>query len=216
MADPWAVLGLGPSSSLDQARAARRRLAKELHPDLHSGRPAAERAELARRMTQVNLAVAELEAAVPVERRGSDPGGAGGAGRAPGAGQAGTGGPVSPAPGPRTRPRGPEGDRPRPAATAVDSDSFALDALPVEAFEAVFLAGYALGEVLVADEPYALELYLPGPAPCFCQLSLVPEAGGSMVSLDLAPAEGVDPPDVPAVRDLLVSELNDLAGSPRP
>ena len=69
--------------------------------------------------------------------------------------------------------------------------------------------------LMVADEPYRLSLYLPGPPPCFCQLSLMPEAGGSIVTLDLTPAEDAELPDPPAVRDLLVSELNRLAGSAR-
>jgi hypothetical protein len=174
--DPWAVLGLGPGSSLAEARAARRRLAKQLHPDLHTTRPPVERAELARRMTQVNLAIAELEAG------GTD---------APG------------------QPADPGS---HPAAVALDADSFTVGARPVDAFEAVFLAGYDLGEILVDDEPYALGLYLPDPTPCFCHLLLVPEAGGSIVTLDLTPAEGAGPPDVAAVRDLLVSELNRLTG----
>jgi hypothetical protein len=178
MPDPWAVLGLGPGSSLEEARAARRRLAKQLHPDLHAARPAAERAELTRRMAQVNLAIAELEAVAPVPTEAVA--------------------------------------QPAPAAAALSADSFAVEALPVEAFETLFLAGYNLGEVLVADEPCTLELYLPGPPPCFCLLSLAPEAGGSIVTLDLTAAEDAESPDTESVRDALVSELNRLAGSARP
>src|SRR5438132_8521831 len=63
VADPWAILGLRPGASLVEARAARRRLAKQLHPDLHGGVTPAERIELARRMVLVNQALAEVEAA---------------------------------------------------------------------------------------------------------------------------------------------------------
>ena len=39
MTDPFAVLGVAPTATLAEVRAARRRLAKELHPDL-GGDPA--------------------------------------------------------------------------------------------------------------------------------------------------------------------------------
>jgi hypothetical protein len=90
---------------------------------------------------------------------------------------------------------------------APEGDSFSVDALPVEAFEALFLVAYGLGEILVADEPYTLEFYLPDPLACFCALSLVPEAGGSIVTIDLGGAEGAEVPAVSEVRDLLVAEL---------
>ena len=156
--DPWAVLGLAPGASVAEARAARRRLAKQLHPDLASGDSGAG-------MVLVNRAVAEVET-----RAGQTPG---------------------------------QGER--------DEDSFSVAALPVEAFEALFVVGYGLGEVLVADEPYALELYLPEPLACFCALSLAPEAGGSIVTIDLTGADGSEPPPVGAVRDALVAELATVA-----
>jgi hypothetical protein len=96
----------------------------------------------------------------------------------------------------------------------LDDESFTVAALPVEAFEALFLVAYGLGDILVADEPYVLEVYLPEPAPCFCRLELVPEAGGSIVTLDITAAEGAAPPPVAAVRDTFIAELNRLAGVP--
>ncbi len=91
---------------------------------------------------------------------------------------------------------------------APEGDSFSVDALPVEAFEALFLVAYGLGEILVADEPYTLEFYLPEPLACFCVLSLVPEAGGSIVTIDVSGAEGSEAPPVSEVRDLLAAELD--------
>lgn len=61
MEDPRAVLGVGPDATGAQLRRARRRLAKELHPDLHDDRT---RAEAERRMAQVNRAFDELHAAL--------------------------------------------------------------------------------------------------------------------------------------------------------
>jgi hypothetical protein len=179
MPDPWSVLGLSPDATIEQARAARRLLAKQLHPDLHAGLSAGERTALTRRMTEVNRALAQVEATSSVEH-----------------------------PTPEQRP-----DPLHPPADPMDRDTFTVAALPVEAFEALFLAAYGLGDILVADEPYALELYLVEPAPCFCQLTIVPEAGGSMVLVDVAaPAEdGTPPPPVELVRDLLVAELNELS-----
>jgi hypothetical protein len=173
--DPWAVLGLTPGASLQDARSARRRLAKRLHPDLHESADPAEAAVQARHMALVNQALAEVERL---------------------AAAAGT-----------TAPR----ESRHPPAVEVDGDSFSVGALPVEAFEALFLVAYGLGEILVAEEPYTLELYLLEPAPCFCQLMLVPEAGGSLVTVDVTPAEGSQAPPAEAVRDRLVAELNGLA-----
>src|ERR1700736_1427836 len=45
----------------------------------------------------------------------------------------------------------------RHGSPTTNDDTFSIAALPVEAFEALFLVAYGLGEILVADEPYALE-----------------------------------------------------------
>jgi hypothetical protein len=175
--DPWAVLGLPPGSSIADARAARRRLAKELHPDLHTGVSPAEIASLSSRMTLVNRAVADIEGRATNE----------------------------PAPFPPPPSAGP--------AVGADAaaDSFSLDWLPAEAFEVLFLAAYGLGDILVADEPYLLELYLVEPSPCFCRLTLAPEAGGSIVTVDITPAaDSRNAPEPAAVIRVLIAELNAL------
>jgi hypothetical protein len=162
--DPWVVLGLDPGSSIADARAARRRLAKELHPDLHGGGRDAE-------MSLVNQALAQIEATW-------EP---------------------------------PAAVAPSPGADVDNDESFSIECLPAEAFEALFLAAYGLGDILVADEPYLLELYLWEPAPCFCRLSLVPEAGGSLVTVDISPAaDGLKVPEQGAVIDVLIAELKAL------
>jgi hypothetical protein len=190
--DPWAILGLVPGSSLAEARTARRRLAKALHPDLHAGRPVAESAALAARMTEVNQALTAIELDGP-RATAAQP-----APAEPAAER-------DPAPAPQPDPA------PHAGSTTPLEDTFSIDWLPAEAFEALFLAAYGLGDILVADEPYLLELYLLEPAPCFCRVTLVPEAGGSIVTVDVSPArEGGLAPETAAVVDVLIAELNAL------
>lgn len=172
MDNPRAVLGVGPDATDAQLRRARRRLAKQLHPDLHAD---GTRADAQRRMAQVNRAFDELHAA-----RVAAP---------------------SPAP-----PAPPGGAGERPGATAA-ADAFAIEALPVDAFEATLLAAVELGDVVRAEEPYLLAVLLDDPAPCQCLLELVPDSGGTTVTIELAPRHFGTPPTVEAVRDALVVEI---------
>ena len=91
-----------------------------------------------------------------------------------------------------------------------DAPSFTIDALPVEAFEALLIVTSWMGEVLVDDPPYVLEVYLVEPGPCWCRLDLVPDAGGSTVTLTVASVGDEPAPDVEAVRDTWVTNLNRL------
>jgi hypothetical protein len=67
-----------------------------------------------------------------------------------------------------------------------------------------------MGEVLVDDPPYLLDVHLYEPSECWCRLTLVPDAGSSTVSLVVAPAGTGPAPDVEVVRDLWVAQLNSL------
>ncbi len=67
-----------------------------------------------------------------------------------------------------------------------------------------------MGEVLVDDPPYVLEVHLIEPAPCWCRFDLVPDAGGSTVTLTVASIDGTPAPDVELVRDTWVANLNRL------
>lgn len=150
MSDPHEVLGVPPGAPVTELRAARRRLARELHPDRTGGD--------SHRMQAVNEAFDQLMA-LP-----SDP-------------------PAPPS----------------------DVTAFSLDRLPVEAYELVVLAAAQLGDVWLVDEPYHLELLLAEPPGAGCTLELVPDAGGSTVTVD------VDPPSLNGnVRDRLISELHRL------
>ena len=166
MDDPRAVLGVGPDATAAQLRRARRRLAKELHPDLHDERT---RTEAERRMALVNRAYDLL--------------------RNPTAATAA----ASPAPVPPV-------------------DAFAIEALPVDAFEATLLAAVDLGDVVRAEEPYLLAVLLDDPAPCQCLLELAPDAGATTVTIEVAPRHDGTCPDVAAVRDAFVAAIGRQMG----
>ena len=92
------------------------------------------------------------------------------------------------------------------------ADAFTVDVLPVDAFEAVLLAAVELGDVVQLDEPYLLGVLLDYPGPCHCLLELAPEAGGSIVTVDVAPRSFGRCPSGPEVRDAFVDEVRRQAG----
>ena len=117
-------------------------------------------------------------------------------------------GPGSP-PAASVAPSQPSGGRRYPGVQH-DAPSFTIDTLPAEAFEALLIVTSWMGELLVDDPPYVLEVHLTDPSPCWCRLDLVPDAGSSTVSLTVASIDGTPAPDVEAVRDLWVANLNRL------
>jgi hypothetical protein len=202
--DPFAVFGLDRSADLTALRAARRRLAFELHPD-RGGDPA--------RMQEVNAAfdacVAHLTGRrplPPVDGITSEPG-----------------------PSTTTAQRPSSGPRREHASDSTrrarrwrdlerDAPSFTVDALPAETFEALLVVASWIGEVLDDDPPYVLECHLHDPGPCWCRLDVVPDAGGSTVSLTVARPDHVargEQVTAEEVRDVWVEQLNRL-GRPLP
>ncbi|HUS41085.1 MAG TPA: hypothetical protein VMY16_00330 [Ilumatobacteraceae bacterium] len=91
---------------------------------------------------------------------------------------------------------------------ARDVPSFTVEALPVETFEAMLVVASWLGEVLDDEPPYRLDAYLHEPFDCWCRLDVVPDAGASTVSITIGGVDGAPTPDVVAVRDAWVSNLN--------
>ena len=197
-----AVLGLGVDADADDVRAAHRRLAKAHHPDVGGGA-----ASMGRINDAVALAMASIaersEAAPPASLpdetgRRSTPGSSRGPGRAP------------------------------PGATqwVRDAPSFVVEALPVEAFEALVLVAAAHGEVVDDDPPYRLDAQVrvlrrdnatqePIEVDVWCRLELMPDAGSSTVSLVVGVSETGQSPDaaghfVEAMRDWWIGALNEL------
>lgn len=101
----------------------------------------------------------------------------------------------------------PDGGRDRRARR--DHPSFTIEALPAEAFEALLIAGAVLGQVGDDDPPYRLDVLLDEPPDVWCRLELVPDGGGSTVSLTVSSPGG--DVGVAEVRDRVVAELNELA-----
>ena len=194
--DPFVVLGVAPTASPAELAAARRRLARTLHPDAGGDAAAMQRLNAAYELAlAVVRALEDADAAedAPVQ---SSP--------AP---------PPAPPPGPAPRPPRRSGlGRPPRGRVDRDAPSFTIEALPVEAFEALLVVISWAGEVLVDDPPYLLEVFLQEPEPCWCRIDLLPEAGGSTVNLTVvSPEEGRPAPDVEAVRDHLIALLGQLA-----
>lgn len=202
--DPFVVLGLTRAATLDDVRAARRRLAFDLHPD-RGGDQAA--------MQSVNAAFEACVAHLTGRRPLPD------APAAPTAGPADTAAPTSP----RARREPPPvrwGQRRQRPRIEYDAPSFTVDALPAETFEALLVVAGWIGEVLDDDPPYLLECHLHEPRPCWCRLDVVPDAGGSTVSITVATPAGEDLGStdltfVEQVRDVWVEQLNQL-GRPTP
>ncbi len=199
--DPFEVLGLVRTATVAELRVARRRLAFELHPD---------RGGDEQQMQTVNAA---FEAAVAhatgrrpllepsvATARVPDPG------PDPGRGSARTSRPEPVRYGPAGSPVDGAG---RWRRVEHDMPSFVIEALPAEAFEALLIVTTWIGEVLVDEPPYLLEVHLSEPAECWCRLELVPDAGASTVSLTVASIGGVAP-SVDVVRDTWVHHLNRL------
>ena len=167
------MLGVSADASPTEIAAARRRLARSLHPD-HGGDLGV--------MQALNAAYDEA-----LRRRSILPPTA----------------PKEPAPSPAPSPR-------RPPRVQQDSPSFVVDVAPVQAYEALLLAASSIGEVIVAAPPHMIECLLDEPVRCWCRLDILPEGGASSVSLIVEQYEDQLSPDIDAVRDEWVTNLNQL------
>jgi len=190
VADPFAVLGLDQHATIADVRAARRRLAFELHPDRGGS------ADAMRDLNEAfDAAIGHLTGRRPLFVTQSP---------APPAPHDQRPQPAQAPPGRPYRVRGPRWI----GRAQQDVPSFVIDALPAEAYEALLIVTSWIGEVLVDDPPYVLEVHLQEPSPCWCRLDLVPDAGASTVSLTVAQVGDEPAPLVDEVRDVWVANLN--------
>lgn len=178
--DPWLVLGLAPGSPPDAINEARRGLAKRAHPDV-GGSVAA--------MQRINDAADEA-------LRLSDAGAESSTQAAPVDGRSTTG----------RHPRPPQ----RVEHARYDHPSFTVEALPADTYEGLSIVATWLGEVLLDEPPYEMEVVLHEPLGGWCRLDVVPDAGASTVSLTVGALPGARTPDLDAVRDAWIDGLNRL------
>lgn len=186
--EAFEVLRLEEDATADDVRIARRRLAKDLHPD-HGGDAA--------RMRQLNVATAAALSAI--SERGTNP---------PAASPPPASSPPSTSRRPAPAPRGPR-------QVMEDVPSFVVEALPVVTFELLASVAPQLGRVLDDDPPYVLEMLMLMPSQCWCRLEVLPDAGASTVNLYVGALGADDPPTVEAVRDAWIAAIN-AAEWPKP
>jgi hypothetical protein len=183
--DPFEVLGLERSATLAEARLARRRLAFDAHPDRGGSGD-----DMRALNTAFEAVVAHLTGRRPLPNVATE--------RDDSTEHESV---VVPPSHRATRVR--TADR-----VQHDAASFVIAALPAEAFEALIVVTSWIGEVLVDDPPYVLEVHLYDPVECWCRLDLVPDAGASTVSLTVASAGVAPAPLLDDVRDVWVQQLN--------
>ena len=192
--DPFLVLGLAPGASVEELRAARRRLAFELHPDRGGDAGMMQRVNIA---FDRALAEAGADPEVRARPRASS--------RRP-APPAAADAPVSPAAAPTTPPP----PRRRVSRGEWEAAAFVVE-LPVpDAFDALLVVTSWIGELVSDEPPDALEVLLAEPAPCWCRLELLPEGRSTSVGLYVASVEDVPAPTLVEVRDTWIAHLNQL------
>ncbi len=171
--DPFATLGLATDASAAEITAARRRLARSVHPD-HGGDLAGMQAlnaahdeALRRHYAAPHIAPVEQPASQSAPQRSSQ-------------------------------------------RVQHDSPSFVVDNAPQIAHEALLVVASSIGEVIVANAPYMIECLLDEPFRCWCRLDLVPEGDATAVGLIIERYDNEPAPDIDAVRDEWVANLNQL------
>lgn len=179
------MLGLAPTATEREIHDARRRLAKQAHPDAGGS---------VEQMQRVNDAAAAAlrqrsPTFAPHQRSTQEP-----------AHQQST----------QHQQTGQHTNRPAGGAVRRDHPSFTVEALPAETFEALLVVASWLGDVIDDEPPYGLELALTEPMGGWCRLDLMPDAGASTVSITVAGAPGHPTPSVDAIRDTFVDGLNRL------
>jgi hypothetical protein len=182
--DPWHELGIdGDTATADDVKAARRRLAKVHHPDLAAGRGETMTGD---RLAVVNRA-AELALADLATRDAA---------------------PADPVPMPAP---GDESSIWLQGEDEVDA-TFSIPHLPVDAFELLLLAFSSIGDPKEIDEPYVIAGMVDDPFVGMARVELVPEAGGSIVTVTTSPFHraGTPPPTPAQIAGRLLYEVRVL------
>lgn len=185
--DPFAVLGVPDDASPAEIAVARRRLAQATHPD-HGGDVGG--------MQALNAAYDEALRRQRVAQ---------GQHAAQGHSDIPEGGVV---PSPTARPQ--RGSRSSAQRVQHDSPSFVIDVAPAAAHEALIVVASSIGEVVTSAAPHMIECLLDEPFRCWCRLDVMAEGTSSSISLIVERYDEELAPDIDAVRDEWVRNLNAL------
>lgn len=190
MTDPYRLLGIAPGATPNEIRTARRRLAKQLHPDTVVDTRQRDLAQA--QMASVNEAAdAALAVATSVSSSAA---------------------PRKAEPGRRPRqqdkPDGYWGTGDEPTAT------FRIGGVDLRAgYELVMLGLANLGDPKDVDSPLVIEAQVLDPVPCFARAVLEEEGDGIRCTLETAPMEGsrLTPPAPVILLNRLLQELRTLS-----
>ena len=184
--ESFEILGVSSTASREEIVAARRRLAREFHPDAGGSHS---------QMAKVNEAFRVLTAIRA--RQGSEEAVSNDANSRTGRGEPVVDLDSQDASAQGTRRRG-----------FRDAPSFVVNALPADAFEVLLVAAATLGEVVDEDPPCLLEVLLREPGPVWCRFELVPDAGSTTVILSCDVEAGFRVYSPEEIRDLWISTIN--------
>ncbi len=199
--DPFEILFLPGDATRSEVEAARRRLARSLHPDLGGDATAMQRVNRAADLALESIARRPIDSGRQhphSQQRWPDPGCAD-----------------------RSSPLDSGSPESRPATAASrhgtlfhDAPSFVIEALPAVAHEALLMVARTLGDVIEDDPPYVLEAVVDDQVGrIWCRLEILPEAGSSSVSLSVATLlddHSAGMVEIERVRDRWITGLNHL------
>ena len=187
--DPFVELGLDRTATAEDLRAARRRLALELHPDLGGDGTRMQRINVAfdRAMTEVGSPADATPTRTATAPEPSAPGGT-----------------------PHTASRFGSAER-RSVRGEWEAAAFVVELSVPEAFDALLVVTSWIGELASDEPPDALDVLLAEPSPCWCRLELLPEGRATSVSMLVAAAADEPAPPLVEVRDTWIAHLNQLA-----
>lgn len=176
--DCYGILGIPKGATTQDIIAARRRVARSMHPDAGGSH-----ADMVRVNEAFRILIGIRTESEQVARRAEQPF----------------------PPTPTRRSSEPQhGER----AHVRDVPSFVIDALPVEAFDLLQTAANSLGEIVDEDPPYLLEALVRDPGPMWCSFELLPDAGSTTVLMSCDVEFGYRVYSVEEIRDLWVDAVN--------
>ena len=192
--DPFVLLGITTDASVDEVRAAWKKLARQHHPD--AGGSVEQMQQVNDALRRVLVEIRTRDRSIKSESASTEK--------------------SAPSHPPHRSHLGGEEKRDQKKYRRLrshitrDVSSFTVDCLPVETFEALLLVIAWHGELAIDEPPYLIEAIVTDPFQCWVRFDIVPEAGASTVSVTVASADGGEAISSEDVRDVFVQSLNEL------